>query len=103
MAAILIYVHDYTKSRSHFNSNGSARLDYVEIGRKILVINLLHKPRYKHFRFFDFSAAILDLQLNGTVYKIADTTIKTFDPENIGVADNDSDNLFYFGQAAWKR
>ena len=35
---------------------------------------------------FRFSAAILDLQLNGTVNKIADTTIKKFDPENIGVA-----------------
>ena len=34
------------------------------------------------FRLF----AILYLQLNGTVYKIADTTIKKFDPENIGVA-----------------
>jgi len=33
---------------------------------------------------FRFSAAILDLQLNGTVYKIADTTIKMFDPENMG-------------------
>jgi hypothetical protein len=36
-----------------------------------------------HFRF---SAAILDLQLNGTVCKVVDTTIKKFDPENIGVA-----------------
>ena len=36
--------------------------------------------------FSDFSAAILDLQLNGTVYKIADTIIKKFDPENMGVA-----------------
>ena len=36
-----------------------------------------------HFRF---SAAILDLRLNGTVYKIGDTTIKKFDPENMGVA-----------------
>ena len=35
---------------------------------------------------FRLSAAILDLQLNGTVYKIADTTIKRFDPENMGVA-----------------
>ena len=36
-----------------------------------------------HFRF---PAAILDLRLNGTVYKIGDTTIKKFDPENMGVA-----------------
>ena len=36
--------------------------------------------------FSDFSAAILDLQLNGTVYKIADTTIKKLDPKNIGLA-----------------
>jgi hypothetical protein len=36
-----------------------------------------------HFRF---SAAILDLQLNGTVCKVAVTTIKKFDPENMGVA-----------------
>ena len=36
-----------------------------------------------HFRF---SAALLDLRLNGTVYKIGDTTIKKFDPENMGVA-----------------
>ena len=40
-------------------------------------------PRYMNFRF---SAAILDLQLNGIVYKVADTTIKKFDPENMGVA-----------------
>ena len=40
-------------------------------------------PKYTQFRF---SAAILDLQLNGTVYKIADTTIKKFDPENMGIA-----------------
>ena len=33
-----------------------------------------------------FSAAILDLQMSSTVYKIADTTIKKFDPENMGVA-----------------
>ena len=44
-------------------------------------------PIYKHIRFSDFLAAILDLQLlNGTVYKIADTTIKKSDPENMGVA-----------------
>ena len=36
--------------------------------------------KYKRFRFSDFTAAILDF------YKIADTTIKKFDPENIGVA-----------------
>ena len=36
--------------------------------------------------YFRFSAAILDLRLNGTVYKIGDTTIKKFDPENMGVA-----------------
>jgi hypothetical protein len=47
---------------------------------------MLHKSQYKHFRFSDFSAAILNLQLNGTVYKIADTKIKKFDPENMGVA-----------------
>ena len=35
---------------------------------------------------FLFSATILDLQLNGTVYKIADTTIKKLDLENMGVA-----------------
>ena len=35
---------------------------------------------------FRFSAAILDFQLNGTVYKIAYTTIKTFNLENIWVA-----------------
>jgi len=35
---------------------------------------------------FRFSAAILDFQLNGTVYKIADTIIQKTDPENIGVA-----------------
>lgn len=40
-------------------------------------------PINMHFRF---SAAILDLRLNGTVYKIGDTTIKKFDPENMGVA-----------------
>ena len=28
----------------------------------------------------------MDLQLNGMVHKIADTTIKKFDPENMGVA-----------------
>ena len=28
----------------------------------------------------------MDLQLNGTIYKMADSTIKTFDPENIGLA-----------------
>ena len=33
-----------------------------------------------------FSAAILDLQLNGTVYKVVNNTIKKFDPENMGVA-----------------
>ena len=33
-----------------------------------------------------FSAAILDLQLNGTVYKIVDTTIKNLDLESIEVA-----------------
>ena len=39
------------------------------------------------FPFFsDFSAAIWGLQLNGTVCKLADATIKKFDPENIGVA-----------------
>ena len=38
------------------------------------------------FPFSDFSAAILDLQLNGTVYKIADITIIKFDPENKGIA-----------------
>ena len=27
----------------------------------------------------------MDFQLNGMVYKIADTTIKKFDPENMGV------------------
>ena len=37
-SAILIYVHGYTKNWSHFNPIGSARLDYVEIGRKILFI-----------------------------------------------------------------
>jgi hypothetical protein len=31
-----------------------------------------------------FSAAILDLRLNGTVYKIADTAIKKFDPKKSG-------------------
>jgi len=31
-------------------------------------------------------SAMLDLQLNGTVYKIADTSIKKFDPENMGFA-----------------
>ena len=40
-------------------------------------------PRYMYFRF---SAAILDLQLNGTVWKVADTTIKKYGPENLGVA-----------------
>jgi len=35
---------------------------------------------------FIFSAVILDLQLNGTVDKISDTSIKKNDPENIGVA-----------------
>jgi hypothetical protein len=29
-------------------------------------------------------AAILDLKLNGAVYKIADTTFKKYDPENMG-------------------
>ena len=38
------------------------------------------------FPFFRLSAAILDLQLNGTIYKIADTTIKKFDPEKVEVA-----------------
>ena len=39
------------------------------------------------FPFFsDFTAAILDLQPNGTVDKIADTTIKKLDPANMGVA-----------------
>ena len=41
-------------------------------------------PRFTHFRFF--SAAILDLQSNGMIYKVADTTIKKIDPENMGVA-----------------
>jgi hypothetical protein len=44
---------------------------------------LLQTPRCIQFRF---SAAILDFQWNGTVYEIADTTIKKFDPENMGVA-----------------
>ena len=35
---------------------------------------------------FRFSAAILDLQQNGSVYKIVDTTIKNLDPENMGIA-----------------
>ena len=48
--------------------------------------NMLQTPRYKHFRFSDFTAAILDLQLKGAVYKVAETTVKKFDPENIGVA-----------------
>jgi len=38
VGAILIYVREYTKSWSVFNPNRSARLDYVEIGRKVLVI-----------------------------------------------------------------
>ena len=33
---------------------------------------------------FRFPAAILDLELSGRVCKIANTTTKTFDPENMG-------------------
>jgi len=33
-----------------------------------------------------FSSAILDCQMIITVYNIADTTIKKFDPENMGLA-----------------
>ena len=83
-AAILIYAHDYIKCWSQFNPIGSARLDCVEIGRKILVITA--HAEVQTFPFFRFLFAILDLQLNGTVYKIADTTSKKFDPENMGVA-----------------
>jgi hypothetical protein len=39
-----------------------------------------------HLHAVQFSAAILDLRLNGTVYKIADITNKKVGPENIGVA-----------------
>ena len=38
------------------------------------------------FTFSDFLAAILDLKLNGAVYKIADTTFRKYDPENMGLA-----------------
>ena len=47
------------------------------------LLYLLQMPIKVQFRF---SATILNLWLNGTVYKIADTTIKKVDPENIGVA-----------------
>ena len=50
-AAILIYVHEYTKSWSHFNPNGSARLDYVEIGRKIVVVTAT-QAEIQTFPFF---------------------------------------------------
>ena len=77
-AAILIYVHEYTKSWSHFNPNGSTRLDYVEIGCKILVIASTDlKPKYKHFRFFDFSAAIFDLSKSPTP-PLKSVTLKTW-------------------------
>lgn len=46
-----------------------------------------YKRQYTNIStFLDFSAATLDLQLSGTVYKIADTIVKKFDPENMGVA-----------------
>ena len=37
-AAILIYVNDYTKNLSNFYPIVSARLGYVDIGRKMLAI-----------------------------------------------------------------
>ena len=67
-AAILIYVHEYTKSWSHFNPIGSARLDYVEIGRKILVITATQAeiqtfPFLRHFgRHLGFAAERHGLQ-----------------------------------------
>ena len=53
-AAILIYVHDYTKNWSHFNPIGSARLDYVEIGRKTVVITATNAEiqTFPFFRLF---------------------------------------------------
>jgi hypothetical protein len=43
---------------------------------------ILQMPINMQFRF---SVAILDFEFNCTVYKIGDTTVKKFDPENIGV------------------
>ena len=80
-AAILIYVHEYTKSWSNLNPNGSARLDYVEMGRKILVITAT-QAEIQTFPFF----RLFGRHLGFAVYKIADTTVKKFDPENMGVA-----------------
>ena len=53
-AAILIYVHNYTKNWSHFNPIGSARLDYVEIGRKTVVITATNAEiqTFPFFRLF---------------------------------------------------
>ena len=57
----------------------------MEIGRKILAVAATNAKCMQLLQL-RFSTAILDLQLNGTVYKIADTTIEKLDPENMGVA-----------------
>ena len=71
-------------------------LTLVPLGRRDLIMSksaakswliiTATQAEYKHLSFSDFSAAIFDLQLNGTVCKIADTTIKKFGPENMEVA-----------------
>ena len=80
---MLIYVYGctYIIKLYYFIPFRSARLNCVEIDHKILVIAATNVKCMQ----FRFSAAILDFQLNGTVYKIADTIIKKLDPENMGM------------------
>ena len=84
-AAILIYVHDYTKRWSHFNPNGSTRLDYVEIDRKIVVI-FAANPEIQTFQFFRLFGRHLGFAAERHGLQNCRHHHKKFDPENMGVA-----------------